>query len=331
MSNEVSKPVSLIIPSSRRPLHLADLLDSIDNIGVLDREDYEIIVVDSNPLDDETRCVCKEYNVVYLRERVPGKSRAVNRGIQNASGEYIALTDDDVVVKDPNWLDKMLNHFSCNEKLGYVAGNVLALSVDLEAQAIWERKGGLSKGARLRHYNQDYFHGFHVSPWPINKIAVGANCMIPRRVFDENGGLCTQMGPGAPIPHGESLEIVYRIIRADYELLYDPSIQVFHKHPQTPKDLRRKLYIYGIGNSAYQIYIFFQYADIRSLYWGVIGHNLYVLRNLIRGLRGRYSLPLSYTMCSLLGSIVGIPVFFSASLKHCLQAKAEDAESEERN
>ncbi len=309
MPESSSKSVSLIVGTCNRPNNLKKLLDSLISISVLDREDVEVIIVDNGSIDHSTYNLCLDYKVVYLNQREPGLSSALNLGIKNAKGEYIAFTDDDAIAVDPLWLDKLSKNFKINPRLGYVSGNVLAFQADSEAQFVWEKKGGLSKGKELKVYTQQYLSSFDPT-WRISKVAAGANSMIPRKVLDETGYFSTFLGGGAPISHGNTLEIVYRIIRAGYELMYDPEPVILHDHPASPWQLRRKMYVYGVGDVCYQLYIFVEHGDWKYLYGATIRHFLFIINTLVMALFGKYPMPFSYRVFSLFGSLVGIPLFF---------------------
>lgn len=293
--------------------NLENLLQSLKYTKILSQGNIEVIIIDNSQGNKRAKNICDKYKVIYIRQPILGKSKSLNEGIKQASGKYLAFTDDDVVIKDPGWLTKLHKHYKSDKKIGYVSGNVLAQNTTKSSQMMWEKKGGLSKGKTKKIWRRVEFdkeYKYKIVPWPINNIAVGANCMISREVFDKVGLMSEFLDPGAPVPHGATLEIVYRIIREGYNILYDPKTYVYHKHPSTPKTLRQKLYTYGVGNSSYQLLIFSKYKDYRSLYWGLLGHHLYVLKNVIKSLFAKYPLPLSYTIYSLTGSIAGIFIYY---------------------
>lgn len=311
MPTQNSISISLIITTCNRPKDLDFLLSCLQNVEILGRQDIEVIVVDNYPKNDAAKEICSKYRrVIFLKQPVPGHSLANNIGIQNAKGAFIAFTDDDVVIRDREWLDKLRKHFDHNPKLGYVSGNVKAIKPQGTIENVWERKGGLSKGNQSRLFTQkELRENYKMLPWPITKISAGANNMIPRHVLDQIGGFTTFLGGGAPLGHGNTLEIVYRIIRAGYDLYYDAEIVIYHKHPENAKALKQKLFLYGTGNSGYQLYIFMKYRDWRSLFYGLVGHHLYVLSNLLKSIFKKYPLPFSYTIHSLMGSLLGVPLF----------------------
>ena len=98
--------VSVIIPTFNCSQYVSDAIDS-----VLDQSfnDTEIIVVDDGSTDD-TKKILDKYStrIRYLYQTHRGPSAARNRGIKNASGEYIAFLDADDI-----WLNDKLS-LQCN-------------------------------------------------------------------------------------------------------------------------------------------------------------------------------------------------------------------------
>ena len=77
---------------------------------------YEIIVVDNNSPDKSGIFFSEKYPEIkfILNERNVGVPGGLNIGIKNASGEFVVLLNNDLVVM-PNWLD---NFFKAYEKTG---------------------------------------------------------------------------------------------------------------------------------------------------------------------------------------------------------------------
>ncbi|MDD2482841.1 MAG: glycosyltransferase family 2 protein [Candidatus Shapirobacteria bacterium] len=315
----LNKKVSIIIATRNRAESLKQLLESLKKIYILGDPNIEVVIIDNNSTDNSTLDLCNKYPVVYIKENRKGESFALNTGMKVSNGEYIINTDDDVIIKDKNWVEKLLQHFTKNKNLGYVSGNVCIFNDKNNVANLWEKKGGLSKGINSKLYkNIDLIKDYKMIPWPINKIAAGANNMISRKVFDKVGPYATFLGGGSPIGHGNSLEFVYRVIKAGYDVEYDSTAIIYHKHPTDKKSLKNKLYTYGVGNSAYQLYIFAKHFDFRSLYWGLLGHHLYVIKNLLKSFFKKYPLPPSYVLKSLEGSLIGT---FSFILKYPFRNK----------
>jgi len=89
--------VSIVIPCYNSQRTIARALSSVINQTYID---YEVIVVDDGSTD-KTKNIIKEFfkdksiAYKYLYQENSGPSVARNRGVENASGEYIAFLDSD--------------------------------------------------------------------------------------------------------------------------------------------------------------------------------------------------------------------------------------------
>lgn len=300
---------SIVVATKDRPDDIDLFLKSLKESEILHRADTEVIIVDNNSVDLSVKNICSNYNVRYIFEPHTGKAFALNTGINLAEGEFIVFTDDDVVITEKNWLDELYVPFQNRPLVKYVSGNVLAANLASVAQKQWEKKGGLSKGSLFKYFDRAYLNSFKFIPWPLTKICAGANSIIDRQVLLDLGGICTLFGPGAMIGHGESLEVGYRLINAGYELCYTPTAIVRHRHPISSKSIKKKLFNYAVGDTAIHMYIFLKYRDYRSLFWAFGGHQLYVFKNMFKRIIGKYALPLSYLIYTLVGSSLGGMLF----------------------
>jgi len=306
--------ISIIVPTLNRGDSLTCFLKSLQKIGTLNRNDTEVLIVSNNndkEIIESTKNICDKFGVRFCHESSPGKPYALNTGIIASSGQFLVFTDDDVEIYDPLWFDKMVSEFSKNKKLGYVSGNVIAYDKNTDVVKMWEKKGGLSKGLEKKYWSRSFLNStiYKVKPWQFNKICAGANCVIPKSVLEEIGGYNILLESGI-VGHGATLEIGYKIARSGYELLYTPESEVYHKHPKTQEGLLRKMYIYGIGDTAYHMSIFLEFLDFRSLWWSLVGHSLYTIKNkLIPSLFGKYPFPSRFVLAGLKGNIAG-PILF---------------------
>jgi glycosyltransferase involved in cell wall biosynthesis len=84
--------VSVVIPTwNRFPL----LAEAVESVRAQSFRDFELIVVDDGS-EDETPLLAKEPDIRYLRIEHSGMPGAVrNRGVEAASGKYIAFLDSD--------------------------------------------------------------------------------------------------------------------------------------------------------------------------------------------------------------------------------------------
>ena len=119
--------VSVIIPTFNRASLVVETLQT-----ALDQTfgDREIIVVDDGSTDD-TRDRLQPYldRITYIHQQNAGVNAARNRGLQHASGEYIALLDSDDLWQ-PFLLELFVNVLDRNPEVGFVYSDFSVLKPD---------------------------------------------------------------------------------------------------------------------------------------------------------------------------------------------------------
>jgi glycosyltransferase involved in cell wall biosynthesis len=106
--------VSIVIPTYNQP---AFLLEALDSVFAQTFEDYEIIVVNDGSTDDTAERL-KRYGsrIRLITQENQGIGRARNRGMDEASGRYIAFLDHDDLwhpLKLESQVRYMLDHPDC--------------------------------------------------------------------------------------------------------------------------------------------------------------------------------------------------------------------------
>jgi GT2 family glycosyltransferase len=119
--------ISVIIPTYRRPKPLQDCVESILRGSRLPEE---ILIVgrrdDAETIDSIGRImdICDGRVIVQLAwVASPGHIPPIEAGARAASGDLLAIVDDDVIVT-PEWLARLEPHFS-DPKVGVTGGRVL--------------------------------------------------------------------------------------------------------------------------------------------------------------------------------------------------------------
>lgn len=98
--------VTIAVCTWNRARLLRQTLDSMTRLRPPRNTQWELLVVDnrcSDATDDVLEAFSERLPLRRLYEPTPGLSNARNRAVQEAAGEYIIWTDDDVLV-DPYWL-----------------------------------------------------------------------------------------------------------------------------------------------------------------------------------------------------------------------------------
>jgi GT2 family glycosyltransferase len=284
--------VSVVVPTCGRPDDLRRCLTSLRRQA--SSRTMELIVVDNRPETSVTRDAVREFpNVRVVEERRPGLSYARNAGFTAALGEILIATDDDVIVP-PDWLEKLVAPFARPDVMA-VTGNVLPLELETESQVMFEAYGGLGKGFARREAGPEWFASFRgaVPTWILGATA-NAAFRSSALENDRIGMLDEALGAGTPTGCSEDTYLFYRILKAGYSIVYDPSAWVWHKHRDTMASLRRQLYSYSKGHVAYHLTTLMREGDRRALIrlgWSLPRHLAARVLARIRG-RSEYSLDL---------------------------------------
>ncbi|SIS10429.1 glycosyltransferase [Natronorubrum thiooxidans] len=130
-----SPDISIIIPVYNNEEGLDQLLKSIAKQTLQD-DTFETIVVD-NGSTDRTPEVARNHSVTLVFEReVQSSYAARNRGLEEASGNYIAFIDSDCI-PEPDWLQTGVEPL-VNEEADLVAGRVEFLPTDPSNRSLAE-------------------------------------------------------------------------------------------------------------------------------------------------------------------------------------------------
>ena len=130
--------ISIVVCTYNRANMLADALASLCRLQTEDRFRCELIVIDNASTDDTADVVAQLENVCpfplrYVNEPKQGIVPARNRGVQEATGNWIAFFDDDQLA-EPRWLLELWN--LAHEQQAQCLGGrvVLQLPADTERQ-----------------------------------------------------------------------------------------------------------------------------------------------------------------------------------------------------
>jgi len=308
-SRQVRFPsLTVAICTKDHPLDLNRCLDSL--MALRTGEDgwgFEILVVDNSPSDGQTRDLIHSLPVVkYVMEPKPGLNFARNLALKEATGEMIAFIDDDVTV-DRHWLDGLRRAIAQHPDAAAFTGLVLPSELATEAQILFERGGGFEKSFETIRYGQT-LPGNPFYPCVGGKLGTGCNMAFMRKVPLELGGFDEALDTGPPLPGGGDSDMLYRIIRAGYPLIYEPRFMVFHRHRREYAQLRRQ-YCHSWGQGLMAFVVKTYNSDVtqrpklrRFILWWFA----YKLHGLSKSLRGKHVLPPSFHLAELWGGVMGI-------------------------
>ncbi len=187
--------ISVIIPTFNRG---TQLIRALDSVLAQTYPPLEIIVIDDGSTDDTANIVRKQYpSVTYQLQENQGVSSARNRGLEIASGDWIAFLDS-----DDAWLPEKL------------ARQVASLQESPEykichTEEIWIRRG---KRVNPRNKHQKYGGNIYEHCLPLCVISPSA-VMIHQDIFRDIGNF------DESLPACEDYDLWLRIC-AHYPVLF---------------------------------------------------------------------------------------------------------------
>lgn len=221
--------LSVILCTYNRCESLAKAVESVAQSSLPESIDWEVLVIDNNS-NDATRQVVDSFISKYPRrfryvfEPKPGKSNALNTGIQEAKGDILAFTDDDVTVP-VDWLYRLIAPLSNPDWIG-VGGRILPDRDFIPPK--WmspDKRYALSPLAIF-------------DPGPdsaqMKDSPFGANMAFRREAFTLYGGFRRDLGPcpGSEMK-SEDKDFSDRLQNAGEKLWYEASAVVYHSIPES--------------------------------------------------------------------------------------------------
>lgn len=249
--------MAVIIPSRDRPERVRACVDSI-LAGDYPADRLEVWVVDNAPSTTATRDMVRsafgsDDRVRYVREDNPGSASARNQGLAMVETDIVAFTDDDVIA-DRHWLTELARGYERHPEATSVNGLLLPAELESQAQVWFEEYGGFSRGFEPRLYDL----GEHrvdepLYPYAAGIFGTGNNMSFRREALRELGDFDPALGNGTPALGGVDSEVMLRTILRGHTVAYQPSALVWHLHRADYEDLRKQVYSYGVGLSAYML------------------------------------------------------------------------------
>jgi glycosyltransferase involved in cell wall biosynthesis len=270
--------ISVILCTYNRCNSLRKALESAAHSTLPESVQWEVLIVDNNS-NDQTKAVADDFigkypgRFRYLFEPKPGKSNALNSGIQQARGDVLAFMDDDVQV-EPSWLQNLTANLHNGSWAGS-GGRILPQWTS--SPPPWLPSEGRYALAPLVMFD------LGLESAPLDEAPFGTNMAFLKTVFEKYGNFRIDLGPrpGSEI-RNEDTEFGQRLLQAGEHLRYEPSAVVYHEVPKNR--LRKQFFLNWWFDKAR--------ADIREqgiptdTRWFVAGIPLYLFRRLaVWGLR----------------------------------------------
>ncbi len=212
------------------------LSECIDSILKQTFRDYEIIMVDDASRDDSVLMVESKYPQVIILENVRnrGLPYSMNRGFHDASGEWIAFLNNDVVLKE-DWLERMLENVERWEGERIFASHLL-FYYDPE---FINSTGGILNLAGYAWDRGIYLRDGEAKHPPYTFYPCGAAMLVHRELLEEVGPFDRRYKG-----YYEDVELGWRAHLLGYHVIYVPDAVALHRFSFSMGRLSpRKLYL----------------------------------------------------------------------------------------
>ncbi|MCB9450363.1 MAG: glycosyltransferase [Anaerolineaceae bacterium] len=256
--------VSVIVGTYDRPNDLQDCLQALTSQRT--NRPVEIIVSDNHPESGLTPPVVARFAGVRLvSESRKGASFARNAGICAASGEIIVTTDDDIIMPD-YWLENLVAPFNRSDVM-MVTGNFMPPELKTPAQQAFASYDNMGRGHQKFEVDGGWFESFRrraVRTWELGGTG---NAAYRAELFQNPKiGLMEEiLGAGVPTGTGEDIYLFYKVLKAGYIIVYEPSAYVWHKYRSDMAAFKRQIYNYSKGHIAYHLLTIARDGDWRGL------------------------------------------------------------------
>jgi GT2 family glycosyltransferase len=185
--------------------------DCMIGLANLQYPNFEVIVVDDGSTDDTAEIV-REYDVRLVQTENRGLSAARNLGIELATGDIIAYTDDDAY-PDPHWLYYLAHTFRTTGYMAVGGPNLPPPGDGSVAEAVANSPGGPMHVLLSDHEAE------HIP---------GCNMAFRANVLRAIGGFDPQFRTA-----GDDVDVCWRIQQAGWKVGFHPAALVWHHRRKT--------------------------------------------------------------------------------------------------
>lgn len=258
--------ICLIVPTFGRYAEVERLFVSLERQTC---KDFQVVLVDQN-LDDRLTPLCTKFqeklNILYVKDKGRGASRARNIGFEYSNAEIILWPDDDCWYP-PDLIENVNYCFSTHSEMVGIIGKLL--DKNRQPHSRWFPKK--ERIAKL----MDTF-----------TFAAEPVLAFQRLAFSQLGGFDPSLGTGSQSPWaaGEGTDLCVRTLKHGMTMYIEPSVIVFHEKLDVKggDDLqieKAQHYARGMGavlkKNALPFPFLIQYAFtyLRALCWNVIKLN----------------------------------------------------------
>jgi GT2 family glycosyltransferase len=231
--------------------------DCFEGLLKLEYPDYEVIVVNDGSTD-ATAAIAHEYGFRVISTENRGLSAARNTGMEAATGEIVAYTDDDAR-PDPHWLAYLAATFMSTTYVGVGGPNIAPPGDGPIADCVANSPGGPV------HVLISDCEAEHIP---------GCNMAFRRDVLQAIGGFDPQYRVA-----GDDVDVCWRLTQQGWKLGFNPAAMVWHHRRNSLRMYWKQQEGYSKAEALLERKWPEKYNGVGHLSWGgrVYGKGLYIL------------------------------------------------------
>lgn len=221
--------VSILIPTKDRLELLQPCVESV--LEKTDYPDFEIIVIDNQSRERETLDYLEQLTIRDSRVRVLPYPHTYNFSAINnaaaevATGEFLLLLNNDTVILQENWLERLMRH-GLRSEVGAVGARLVYPNGTVQHAGVILGMGGVGV-AEHWHIGSSLDDPGYMGRLQLvqNLSAVTAACLLVRKsLYREIGGL----NPERYQVLFNDIDFCLRLRQRDYLVVWTPEVTVMH-------------------------------------------------------------------------------------------------------
>ena len=282
--------VTVLVPTYRRPDDLARCLSAL----LCQARTPEQIVVVARADDEATHACLAEHvtprvlNVEVALVDEAGQVAALNRGLDAATGDVIAITDDDAAPRS-DWVARIAAAFEADPQLGALGGRDWVHEAGRVLDGECEMVGKVRRSGRI-------VGNHHLGVGEAREVDLlkGANMSYRRAAIGDLRFDRRLRGTGAQTHNDMAFSMSVK--RAGWKLVYDPLVAVDHyPAPRAGDDPRNAQTLTSMRNAAFNLHLILRghlsplHREAAWWWYALIGTHVYpgLLHAGLSALRGR--------------------------------------------
>ena len=218
--------ISLVVPNKD---HIDDLEKLIKSVEKSTYKNYEIVIVENNSENKETfiyydkikkensKIKVIKYDIEYFNY-----SAIVNFGVENSSGEYIILLNNDIEIITSSWIEEMLM-YAQRKDVGICGAKLYFSDRSIQHAGVTIGTRGLA-GHRYREVEEKEFNEKDYINIVQDLSAVTAACfMVSKQLYIDMLGFDEKLAVAF-----NDVDFCLKVRASKYLVVYNPFVEAYH-------------------------------------------------------------------------------------------------------